>query len=83
MDDLTLKKHRLRLDLMALEAELSRVIMLNAEPPLTPEDQAISQGLIAAHGVVATGTIIEQVSVGAPYLGPQRNRPSARGTEFG
>ena len=37
MDDLALKKHRLLLDLVALEAELSRVIMLNGEPPLTLE----------------------------------------------
>jgi len=28
---------------MALEAELSMVIMLNAEPPLIPENQAVSQ----------------------------------------
>ena len=40
MDDLTLKKHRLFLDLVALEAEFSsRVIMLNAEPPLIPESE--------------------------------------------
>ena len=52
MDDLALKKHRLLLDLMALEAELSRVIMLNAEPPLTPENPAVSQGLVAAHELV-------------------------------
>jgi len=31
---MTLASHRLLLDLMALEAELSRVIMLNEEPPL-------------------------------------------------
>jgi hypothetical protein len=41
MEDLTLTKHRLLLDLVALEAELSRVIMLNAEPPLMPDNQAI------------------------------------------
>ena len=52
MENTTLKKHKLLLDLVALEAELSRVIMLNAEPPLTPEDQAISQGLVAAHEIV-------------------------------
>ena len=49
MDDLALKKHRLLLDLLALEAEVSRVIMLNAEPPLIPESPAVSQGLEAAH----------------------------------
>jgi hypothetical protein len=52
MDDLTLKRHRLLLDLMALEAELSRVMMLNAEPPLIPENPAVSQGLVAAHELV-------------------------------
>ena len=52
MDDLTLKKHKLLLDLVALEAEFSRVLMLNAEPPLIPENQAISQDVIAAHEIV-------------------------------
>ena len=52
MDDLALKKHRLLLDLVALEAELSRVVMLNAEPPLMPENQTISQGLITARELV-------------------------------
>jgi hypothetical protein len=52
MDDLALKKHRLLLDLLALEAELSRVIMLNAEPPLMPEKQEVSHGLVAAHELV-------------------------------
>ena len=52
MDDLALKKHRLLLDLVALEAELSRVIMLNAEPPLTLESQEISQSLVTAHELV-------------------------------
>jgi hypothetical protein len=52
MDDLALKKHRLLLDLMALEAELSRVIMLNAEPPPIPESPTVSQGLEAAHQLV-------------------------------
>ena len=52
MDDLALKKHRLLLDLVALEAELSRVIMLNAEPPLMPENQEISQGLVTARELV-------------------------------
>jgi len=37
MGDLALKKHRLLLDLMGLEAELNRVIMLDAKPPLIPE----------------------------------------------
>lgn len=49
MDDLTLKKHKLLLDLVALEAEFSRVIMLNAEPPLIPENEQVSQVLVAAH----------------------------------
>ncbi len=52
MDDLTLKKHRLLLDLMALEAEFSRVMMLNAEPPLIAENEQISQELVAAHELV-------------------------------
>ena len=52
MDDLALKKHRLLLDLVALEAELSRVVMLNAEPPLMSENQTISQGLITARELV-------------------------------
>jgi hypothetical protein len=52
MDNLTLKKHKLLLDLMALEAELSRVIMLNAEPPLIPENLAVTQGLVAAQELV-------------------------------
>ena len=52
MDELTLKKHRLLLDLLALEAEVSRVIMLSAEPPLILENQEVSQGLVAAHELV-------------------------------
>ena len=52
MDDLALKKHKLLLDLSALEAELSRVIRLSAESPLIPEDQAISQDLVAAYELV-------------------------------
>jgi hypothetical protein len=52
MNDLALKKHRLLLDLMALEAEFSRVMMLNAEPPLIPENQEVSQDLVAAHELV-------------------------------
>jgi hypothetical protein len=52
VDDLALKKHKLLLDLSALEAELSRVIRLNAESPLIPEDQAISQDLVAAYELV-------------------------------
>jgi hypothetical protein len=48
VDELTLKKHRLLLDLLALEAEVSRVIMLNTEPPVVPENQEVSQSLIAA-----------------------------------
>ena len=52
MDDLTLKKHKLLLDLVALEAEFSRVIMLNVEPPLIPENAQVSQDLVAAHELV-------------------------------
>ncbi len=52
MDDLTLKKHKLLLDLVALEAELSRVIMLNAEPPLIPENEQVSQDLVAEHELI-------------------------------
>jgi hypothetical protein len=52
MDDLALKKHRLLLDLVALEAELSRVIMLNAEPPHILDNQKVSQGLVAAQELV-------------------------------
>ena len=52
MDELTLKKHRLLLDLLALEAEVSRVIMLSTEPPLILENQEVSQGLVAAHELV-------------------------------
>ena len=52
MDDLAIKKNRLLLDLMALDAEFSRVFMLNSEPPLIPENSAVSQGLVAAHELV-------------------------------
>ena len=52
MDELTLKKHRLLLDLVALEAEFSRVLMLNAEPPLIPENQQVAQVLVAAHELI-------------------------------
>ena len=52
MDELTLKKHRLLLDLVALEAEFSRVLMLNAEPPVIPENEQVSQELVAAHELV-------------------------------
>ena len=52
MDELALKKHRLLLDLVALEAEFSRVLMLNAEPPVIPENQQVSQELVAAHELV-------------------------------
>ena len=41
---MTLASHRLLLDLMALEAEFSRVIMLNSESPLNPENRKVSQG---------------------------------------
>ena len=49
---MTLASHRLLLDLMALEAEFSRVIMLNSGPPLIPENQKVSQDLVAAHELV-------------------------------
>ncbi len=52
MDDLTFKKHKLLLDLVALEAEFSRVIMLNAEPPLIPENEQVAQNLVAAHELI-------------------------------
>ena len=52
MDDLTLKKHKLLLDLVALEAEFSRVMMLNAEPPLIPENEQVSQDLVTAHELI-------------------------------
>ena len=52
MDDPALKKHKLLLDLMALEAEFSRVIMLNAKPPLIPENEQVSQELGAAHEII-------------------------------
>jgi hypothetical protein len=52
VDDLVLKKHKLLLDLSALEAEVSRVITLNAEPPLVPENEAISQDLVVAYELV-------------------------------
>ena len=52
MDDLALKKHRLLLDLMALEAEFIRVMMLNSEPPHIPENEVVSRDLIAAHDIV-------------------------------
>jgi hypothetical protein len=52
VDDVALKKHKLLLDLVALEAEFSRVITFNAEPPLIAENQAISQDLVAAHELV-------------------------------
>src|ERR1700692_4699723 len=48
MDELTPKKHGLLLDLLALEAEVSRVIMLNTEPPVVPENQEVSKSLVAA-----------------------------------
>lgn len=52
MDDRTLKKHRLLLDLMALQAELSRVIMLNSEPPIISENHKVSQDLVTAYDLV-------------------------------
>jgi len=52
VDDPALKKHKLLLDLVALEAEFSRVMMLNAEPPLIPENEQVSQDLVAAHELI-------------------------------
>jgi hypothetical protein len=52
MDDLAIKTNKLLLDLMALDAEFSRVLMLNSEPPLIPENPAVSEGLVAAHEVI-------------------------------
>jgi hypothetical protein len=52
MDDLAIKKNRLLLDLMALEAEFSRVNMLNSEPPIIPENEVVSRDLHAAHELV-------------------------------
>jgi len=37
---------------IVLKAEFSRVLMLNAEPPLIPENQQVSQELVAAHELV-------------------------------
>jgi hypothetical protein len=37
---------------MALEAEFSRVMMLNSEPPLIPENEIVSRDLIAADELV-------------------------------
>jgi len=45
-------QHRLLLGLMALEAEFSRVMMLNSEPPLIPENEIVSRDLIAADELV-------------------------------
>jgi hypothetical protein len=52
MDEPATKKHRLLLDLMALEAEFTRVLRLNSEPPHIPENEVVSQDLIAAHDLV-------------------------------
>jgi hypothetical protein len=42
---MTLASHRLLLDLAALVAEFNRVIMLNCEPPLSPENKKDSHDL--------------------------------------
>ena len=52
MDDHATKKHRLLLDLMALEAEFSRVMKLNSEPPFIPENELVAQELTTAHNRV-------------------------------
>jgi hypothetical protein len=52
MDDHSTKKHRLLLDLMALEAEFIRVMKLNSEPPHIPENEVVWQDLSAAHDQV-------------------------------
>jgi len=52
MDDYATKKHRLLLDLLALEAELIRVMKLNSEPPHIPENDVVSRDLIAARDLV-------------------------------
>ena len=46
MDEHASKKHRLLLDLMALEAEFTRVLRLNSGPPHIPENDVVSQDLI-------------------------------------
>ncbi len=52
MDENAPKKHRLLLDLMALEAEFSRVMRLNSEPPFIPENELVAQELATAHNSV-------------------------------
>jgi hypothetical protein len=52
MDDQATKKHRLLLDLLALEAEFIRVMKLNSEPPHIPENDVVSRDLIAARDLV-------------------------------
>ena len=52
MDDHSTKKHRLLLDLMALEAEFIRVMKLNSEPPHIPENEVGSRDLITARDLV-------------------------------
>ena len=52
MDENAPKKHRLLLDLMALEAEFSRVMRLNSEPPFVPENELVAQELATAHNRV-------------------------------
>ncbi len=52
MNENATKKHRLLLDLLALEAEFSRVLSLNSEPPHVPENEVVSKDLIAARDLV-------------------------------
>ncbi len=52
MDEHATKKHRLLLDLLALEAEFSRVLSLNSEPPHIPENEIVSRQLSTAHDLV-------------------------------
>ena len=52
MDDYATKKHQLLLDLLALEAELIRVLKLNSETPHIPENEVVSRDLIAARDLV-------------------------------
>ncbi len=52
MDEHATKTHRLLLDLMALEAEFSRVMRLNSEPPFIPENELVAQELATAHNRV-------------------------------
>ena len=52
MNEHATKRHQLLLDLLALEAECIRVMMLNSEPPQIPENEVVSRDLIAARDLV-------------------------------